>query len=69
MEKFLKKSNSRIARHTVPLGTKVPNREMRINPCNAFAVHARVEQATDGGYTSWSRANDSPFKLRAVLVC
>ena len=68
IEKFLKQSNACVARHTVPLGAKVPNREMRINPCNTFTVHARVKQATDGGYASWSRANDSPFKLRAVLV-
>jgi len=69
IQEFNKQPNARIARHTVPLAAKVPNREMPINPRDAFTVHARVKQATDGGYASWSRANDSPFKLRAVLVC
>jgi hypothetical protein len=69
IQKFYEQPNACIAGHAVPLAAKVANGEVGINPSNAFAVHASVEQATDGGYTGWSSANDSPFKLRAVLLC
>ena len=69
MQKFHEQPYARIAGNAAPLCAKVANREMRINPRDAFAVHASVEQAANGGYASWSRANDSPFKLCAVLLC
>ena len=69
MKEFHEQPNARIAGNAAPLCAKVAHREMRVNPSNAFAVHARVNQAANGGHARWSRANDSPFKLHAVLVC
>ena len=69
MQKFLKQPNACIAGNTAPLCAKVANREVRIDPRDAFAVHARVNQAANGGHARWSRANDSPFKLCGVLLC